>query len=279
MSAQPGACMQCSDRVSYAPLARRPWRALAEVALCLTLLLVVSGCATTPSSEGSGDPLEPMNRHIYKFNDKLDKAVLKPVADFYVRVTPEPVRNSVSHFFDNVKYPNVILNDFLQGKLQNGLDDIGRFTVNTTMGIVGLFDVASKMGMKPHDEDFGQTLGWWGSPAGPYLVLPLLGPNTVRDSPDLVVSTVTNVLFYVPTAAVTIPLSVLGVIDMRARASNAIRFVNEAALDPYVFTREAYLQRRVFLIYDGHPPMQFFDEDTGNESAPPEKSGAAPAAK
>jgi phospholipid-binding lipoprotein MlaA len=265
-------------RISLARGPARPLSALLPGALCLSLLLL-SGCATTRSVDGTDDPLEPLNRRIYKFNDTIDKAVLKPVADFYVRVTPEPVRNSVSHFFDNVAYPNVILNDFLQGKLAHGLDDIGRFTVNSTMGIAGLFDVASKMGMKPHDEDFGQTLGSWGAPAGAYLVLPFLGPNTVRDSPDLVVSTVTNALYYVPTAAVTIPLSVLGVIDMRARASSAIRFVNEAALDPYVFTREAYLQRRIFLIYDGHPPAQYFEEDVGDETAPSKAAKSKPGAQ
>ncbi len=245
-------------------------RSLAEAALCLTLLLG-SGCATTPPGEGTYDPIEPMNRRIYKFNDTIDKAVLKPVADFYVRVTPQPVRTSVSNFFNNVAYPNVILNDFLQGKLPQFLDDVGRFTVNSTLGIGGLFDVATQMGMKPHEEDLGITLGTWGSPQGAYLVLPLLGPNTVRDAPNLVLAAVTNGLFYIGTAAVTIPLSVLGVIDTRAKASNAIRFVNEAALDPYVFTREAYVQRRIFLIYGGHPPAQFFEEDTGEDTTPPKE--------
>lgn len=231
-------------------------------AIILAIIFLASGCATVSQAERNVDPLEDvLNRPFYQFNRDVDRAFLKPAADAYVKVTPQLIRTSVSNFFDNVGYLNVILNDFLQGKVSQGFADTGRFLVNSTVGLAGLFDVATAMGMDEHDEDFGQTLGVWGADAGPYLVLPLLGPNTVRDAPGIPVSAVTNMLFYVGEVAVTAPLAVLGVIDARARAIGAFQFIEEAALDPYIFTREAYLQRRIFLIYDGSPPRpEFFDE-------------------
>lgn len=243
---------------------------LAGLVICL---LLASGCATVSGGTDPGDPLEPGNRKVYNFNDALDRHVFKPVADTYVTITPQPVRTAVSHFFDNVGYVNVIVNDFLQGKFKQGASDTGRFVVNSTVGILGFFDVATPAGLKEHDEDFGQTLGVWGSGPGGYLVLPAFGPNTVRDAPGLAVSTVTNALFYL-NSVVTIPLAVLGAIDARARASSAIKFRNEAALDPYIFTREAWLQRRNFLVYDGNPPVQEIDEEF-DEDIPPDE-GAVP---
>lgn len=241
-------------------------------------LAVASGCASVPHESDPRDPLERANRAVDRFNEALDKAILKPAADAYVKITPQPVRTSVSSFFDNLAYPNVILNDLLQGKMEQGVSDSARFIWNSTAGIFGLFDVASHMGMKPHDEDFGQTLGVWGSGAGPYLVLPLLGPSTVRDTTGLPITYVTNALFYVGQASVTFPLAILSTIDLRARAAGFMRFRDVAALDPYLFTRESYLQYRTYLIYDGEVPraklLEEEDEDMpengqGGDGVPP----------
>ncbi len=232
-------------------------------------VLLSSGCVSTPKEENNNDPFEGVNRKIYKFNDALDRAIVKPIADTYVKVTPEPARTSVSNFFDNLGYLNTILNDFFQGKFKQGTADLGRFLINSTIGSLGLVDVASKMGLKAHQEDVGQTLGVYGAPEGAYLMVPLLGPYTVRDSPDLVMSTVTSGLFYISQLAVTLPLSALMVVDKRARASSYLKIVDEAALDRYVFIRDAYLQHRNFLIYDGNPPPPKF-EDEGDEEAPAE---------
>lgn len=230
-------------------------------AIFLAIVGLISGCATTPDGERNVDPFETVNRDIYQFNRDFDRAFLKPVADAYVEVTPQIIRTSVSNFFDNIGYLNVILNDFLQGKARQGFWDTSRFVLNSTVGLAGLFDVATAMGLEEHDEDFGQTLGVWGAGSGPYLMLPILGPSTVRDAPGIPVTAVTSPLFYVDQVAVTAPVGALGAVDARARAIGAFRFIEEAALDPYVFTREAYLQRRTFLIYDGNPPRpKFFDE-------------------
>lgn len=206
------------------------------------------------ASDSANDPLEVVNRPIYVANDFLDDYVGEPVSRFYIDYTPEPIRTSISNFFDNVTYLNVILNDFLQGKGKQGLEDSGRLLINSTFGAFGLFDVATPLGLEKHEEDFGQTLAVWGLWQGPYLVLPLIGPNTVRDVPDLGVSTVTNILFYVSNP-VAVPVAMLGFIDKRSRLDQAVRFRDEAAVEPYLFTREAYLQHRNFLIYDGNPPI------------------------
>ena len=218
---------------------------------------LLTGCATMQSADPEvpdNDPFESVNRPIYRANDFIDRRIAKPVTEAYVSYTPQPVQNSVSNFFDNVVYPNVILNDFLQGKGTQGLEDLGRFLVNTTFGFLGVWDMATPLGLEAHDEDFGQTLGVWGMDESIYLVLPFIGPSTVRDVPNLGVSTVTNILFYVPSPYV-VPVALLGFIDLRARLDEAITFRDETAVEPYLFTREAYLQHRKFLIYDGNPPI------------------------
>ena len=235
---------------------------VARMGRILSLLLVcsgatlISGCASTPD----GDPLEPINRGFHGINDGLDDFVMRPVAQAYVDITPEPVRASVSNFFDNVHYPNVILNQFLQGKFSQGFSDIGRFLVNSTLGIGGLFDPATGMGMAEHDEDLGQTFGVRGMGEGAYMELPFYGPNSLRDVGDVPVSTYTSALFYVGESAVTIPLGFLSAIDSRAQLLSATKIRDESALDTYIFTREAYRQRRTHLIYDGNPPLEEFDE-------------------
>ncbi len=233
------------------------WNGTRLIAAALAVLLL-GACATAPKGQ-TYDPLEKVNRVTFKFNDFVDKLVLKPLSQGYVAIVPRQGRKMVSNFFDNAAYMNTVLNDFLQGKGKQGSADFGRFLLNSTVGIGGLFDPATKAGLVKHNEDFGQTLAVWGAPQGAYLVLPVYGPNTVRDVPDLASSTLTSGLFwagyFVLAPEVTIPLGILSAADLRSRASNALRFVNESALDPYVFTREAWIQHRNYLIYDGHPPM------------------------
>lgn len=230
--------------------------------LCALLLAaaLLAGCATRPAGIDDKDPWQPFNRQIYEVNDVLDQHFMKPIASAYLNVTPAPVARSVNNFFNNVTYPNVLLNDALQLKLSSTIMDIGRFTINSTIGVLGLFDPATALGLPANNEDIGQTLAVWGVPQGPFLMMPFIGPDTVRNSPDLVVSTVTNILFYITNPYITVPLSVLGVINNRAQVAGAVNVVNQAALDPYVFIREGYLQRRLYLIYDGHPPRRLFDE-------------------
>jgi len=221
------------------------------------LALLGAGCASSPTGN---DPFEPMNRGFHNINTGLDDLVLRPVAEKYAEHTPEPVRDSISNFFDNVAYPGVILNDFLQGKFKQGFADIGRFVVNSTLGVLGLLDPASTMGLRENDEDFGQTLGVWGLEEVAYLELPFFGPSSVRDAPDIPVSTYANLLFYIGEAAVTAPLAILSIVDTRSQLLTATRVRDESALDPYIFTREAYRQRRTYLIHDGDPPLEEFGE-------------------
>jgi len=237
----------------------RPGRAAVRSMGVLACALLLTACATTQGTSGDpNDPFEDTNRQFHAFNNALDEHVLEPVADAYVDVTPVYVRNSVGNFFNNISYPGVVLNDLLQGKVHQGIQDTTRFVVNSTIGIAGLWDPASAIGLPLHDEDFGQTLGVWGAGEGAYLEIPFFGPNSTRDAPDLAVSRVTNVLFWVGSAAVTAPLAVLDIIDTRARLDTAIKLRDESALDSYVFTREAYRQRRTHLIYDGNPPLEEF---------------------
>ena len=228
------------------------------LAVVLSVAGLVTGCATSPDGL-ENDPFQPMNRGFHNINSGLD-LIIKPVAEGYVAITPTGLRSSISNFFDNAAYPNVILNDFLQGKFSQGFSDIGRFLVNTTIGIGGLFDPATDMGLVEHDEDLGQTFGVWGAGEGAYLELPFFGPNSIRDVGNIPLSAYTDLIFYIGEASITIPLSILKAIDTRAQLLDASRFVDESALDSYIFTREAYRQRRNHLIYDGDPPLEEFDE-------------------
>lgn len=248
----------------------------------IVAVLTASGCAAAPRNPDPSDPWEGTNRSVYNFNEALDEAVLEPVSEAYVDVTPQPVRTAVSNFFDNLAYINVILNDFLQGKAEQGVSDSARFVWNSTAGILGFFDVASRMGLKPHDEDFGQTLGVWGAESGPYLTLPVLGPSSGRDVTGLPVTYGTNILFYVGEAAVAWPLAILNIIDLRARSAGFMRFRDVAALDPYLFTRESYLQYRTYQVYDGNVPRAKLleeAEDDEDDEVPPKEGGAAQPAK
>lgn len=236
-----------------------------KVVLSVAGTLLMNGCASIDkraensvdigSKASEIDPYENFNRTVYEFNDGLDKYVLKPVADGYKFITPDFVETGISNFFNNLKGINVVLNDMLQGKFRQGASDAGRFLANTTIGVGGLVDVASELGLEHNVEDFGQTLAVWGVGQGPYLVLPVLGPTTVRDSGAIIVDRAANPGTYVPFTGV------LEGISDRANAEEALNFIEEAALDQYVFTRESFLQHRQFLINDGQTDNSDFDID------------------
>jgi len=220
----------------------------------MLLLGFLPSCATV---QNDYDPLVGLNRATDSFNTAVDKVSLKPIAKGYQVVTTKDVRNMVSNFYDNATYLNTVLNDFLQGKGQQGFEDFGRFLVNSTLGFAGLADVASSMGLEKHDEDFGQTLAVWGASQGAYIVYPVLGPNSVRNTPGFITETATDPLFwasFVAAPQVTLPFTVLRYIDKRSRLLEASDMRDELALDPYLFTREAWRQSREYKIYDGSPP-------------------------
>lgn len=229
--------------------------------------MVLQGCAT-PSKTGNTDidpvdPHEEINRASYNFTDKVDRAVFEPVVNAYIDYVPDAAQRSIGNFYDNLGYPNVVLNSFLQGKVKQGFQDTLRFAINSSIGMFGLFDMATHMGLQKHDEDFGQTLGVWGVNPGSYLFIPLLGPSSQRDVTNIPFGLVTNVLFYAGLAVGTsfaAPLTILGAIDKRARLSGPMRIRDEAALDPYLFVREATIQQREFLIHDGNLPLDLYYE-------------------
>lgn len=236
--------------------------------LTLTLLLFtcmclpVIGCAHNQSPNQAYDPLESINRYSHDLNNTLDRVFLKPVADSYVEITHPNFRLTVSNFYDNLGYLNVILNDFLQAKFNQGFSDSGRFLLNTTLGVGGLFDAATVFGFEEQHEDFGQTLAVWGVKAGPYLEAPFFGPTTSRDILDKGSSTLTNVFFYVSLPVIVAgftfvaPVVALGVIDHRSRVNDDIQARDDMSVDSYVFTREAYLQNRKFKSNDGQTPLE-----------------------
>jgi phospholipid-binding lipoprotein MlaA len=222
------------------------------LALCALLL---GGCATNGDPR---DPLEPLNRGIYQFNDAVDRGIMKPVAKGYKAVLPQPVRTGVGNFFSNLDDVVVLLNDLLQFKFGQAASDFSRLVWNTSVGILGLIDVATPMDLPKHNEDFGQTLGRWGVGNGPYLVLPLLGPSNLRDTVGLVVDYRVDPVYQQDDMADRNTAIVLRAIHKRSVLLGAEDVVREGALDPYSFVRDAYLDRRRNLIYDGKPPK---DED------------------
>jgi phospholipid-binding lipoprotein MlaA len=223
--------------------------------LLLGLMLGLAGCATAPDADPR-DPLEGFNRGAYSFNELLDRAILKPLAGGYNYITPAPVNQGVTNFFNNLRDVRSAINNLLQFKIGRAFSDVGRVAVNSTVGILGLFDVASNMNLPRYDEDFGQTLGVWGVGSGPYIVLPVLGPTSGRDGVGLVADWFADPLNYIEDDTVRRSLKGLNIIDTRADLLNASRVLDQAALDPYAFVRDAYLQRRESLVYDGNPPAE-----------------------
>jgi len=234
--------------------------------------MALAGCATTPGRTTSNDRFEKFNRGVYKFNDALDRAALKPAAKGYKKITPQWMRTGISNFFSNLEYPSVAINQFLQGKGKLGFRDTGRFLVNTTLGVAGLFDVATHMGLEKNDEDFGQTLAKWGVGSGPYLTLPFFGPSSLRDAPSRVAD-----YFFGPSAYWDIPWEVQwgqrGLDLVQTRASLLVLDPTlQRAYDPYAFIRDAWVQQRDFAVFDGNPPPESLEE----EDLPPPDDSVAP---
>jgi phospholipid-binding lipoprotein MlaA len=244
--------------------------------------VTLSGCASTGGVEqqveaNPVDPYEGFNRKMYVFNDTVDDYVAKPMADAYKFITPQFVQTGVFNFFNNLKNINVVLNDVLQAKFQQSAQDSGRFMINTTVGLAGLFDVAKEFGLEQNEEDFEQTLAVWGVPQGSYLVLPILGPSTARGIPGAIFDTAANPITYVGA-----PVQLISMLNARANAEGALKFIDEAALDPYVFTRESFLQWRNSLAMDGkvEPSDDLLDfEDEALEGDVNAASGQAAAAE
>jgi len=223
--------------------------------LLLAGALAVSGCATTdPDFADPRDPFEDFNRTMFSFNDMLDRALIKPLGEGYNFVVPTPVNRGVTNFFNNIDDVTSAVNNLLQFKMGRALNDVGRVAVNSTIGIGGLFDVASNLDMPRYNEDFGQTLGTWGVASGPYIVLPLLGPTSGRDGVGMVADWYTDPITYIDDDGWRYGLRALDLIDTRADLINTSRVLDQAALDPYSFVRDAYLQKRQNDVYDGNPP-------------------------
>jgi len=234
--------------------------------LPLAALALLAGC--TIAKPRTDDPLEKFNRKVYAFNDSLDKAVIRPVAVGYRKVTNPPVRRSVSDFFTNLRMPITVANDLLQARPKQALQSTGRFLVNLTLGLGGFFDPASQLGIPLEDNDFGVTLARWGVPDGDYLVLPLIGPTTVRDVWRMPVDS----YFFDPLSIYArthdykygqqyLP-QLMYLVTLRSRGIDAESFL-ESAYDPYVFMRDAYRQRRLYQIYDGNPPAEVIQQMQG----------------
>lgn len=227
----------------------------------LSTVLLLQGCAGVATYDRDPrDPLEGLNRAVYQFNDGLDTVVLKPLARGYNAIVPAPVNKGVTNFFGNIDDITSAVNNLLQFKLTRAVSDVGRVLVNSTVGLLGVMDVASNMNLPKYGEDFGQTLGSWGFGPGPYIVLPLLGPSSGRDTIGLVADWFTDPINYIEDDQVRWGLKGLDLIDTRADLLNASRVLDEAALDPYSFLRNAYLQRRQSAVYDGNPPLSPEDD-------------------
>ncbi|NBW24288.1 MAG: VacJ family lipoprotein [Betaproteobacteria bacterium] len=232
--------------------------------LCCVALVVLSGCATVQTPDAR-DPWESMNRSVFSFNDKLDRIVLKPVATVYRDVVPSFARKGVHNFFGNLSDIWSAVNNALAGRKQETGDSISRVFVNTTVGFLGLFDVATDLKIERHKADFGTTLARWGVKPGPYVVLPLLGPATLREVAALPVDYRANLTNQFSEAATRDTLTLLNLVDTRATYLGASKAVEGAALDSYSFIRDVYLQRQRYLQYDGDPPdeQQPADDEPG----------------
>ena len=220
----------------------------------MMLVLLLSSCSTTGSSKN--DPLEPMNRAIFQFNEVVDDNIFEPVAKTYKYITPDPVETGVSNFFSNIGEVSTIANDVFQFKFKQAGYDFLRFSINTTIGVLGIFDVATSVGLKKNNEDFGQTLGYWGIPQGPYLVLPFFGASTFRDAPGLYADMQISPINQLDNEE-ELTLNALNAISTRARLLRATKILDTAAKDKYIFIRESYLQKRESMVNDGDSEEDF----------------------
>ena len=221
--------------------------------LALVLAVLVGGCATSGNQR---DPIEGFNRTMFAFNEGLDTVLIKPVAQGYDTVLPTPVRTGITNFFGNLADLFIGANNLLQGKPDQALSDLGRVAINSTIGILGLFDVATEVGLEKHEEDFGQTFGRWGIGDGAYVVLPVFGPRSVRDTAGLVLDMAVDPVANIDHVPSRNTLAALRLIDTRADLLPADKVIAEAALDKYSYVRDGYLQRRRNLIHDGNPPRE-----------------------
>ncbi|MEO8674130.1 MAG: VacJ family lipoprotein [Casimicrobiaceae bacterium] len=225
--------------------------------IAATALALLAGCAATPSKV---DPLEPMNRALYKVHDVLDTNIVKPVAEGYVSVVPKFMRTGFANVFNNIDDLFSAVNGLLQGKPDKAGNDLGRVLINTFFGMGGLIDIASDAGIERGNEDFGQTFAVWGFPRGPYLFIPLFGPTTARDGAGVIVRIAVGPVGYINDVALRNSIYGVGYVDIRSQVLDSGSIVDTAALDRYIFIRNAYLQRRRYQIYDGNPPPLPEDE-------------------
>ncbi len=238
------------------------WGRSFRVVSAIVATAALVGCASIPEDQRDPrDPLEPYNRGVHKFNTVVDDALFKPIAKGYKAITPEPVDRGVTNFFNNIADVNSAVNNLFQFKLSRFGSDLGRIAVNSTVGILGFVDVATNMGLPSYKEDFGQTFGYWGDVDSPYLVIPVFGPSTVRDSVGRVGDALVDPFFSVEKNRIYWGFVALRVIDQRADLLTAGKILEEAAVDPYSFVRDAYLQRRRSLIFDGNPPPDPHEQD------------------
>ncbi len=228
-------------------------------------MTLLSACASVPGGPSEGDPFESYNRAMFSFNDTLDEYFLKPVAEGYDAVLPRPAKTGVSNFFNNINDIFVVFNDILQFKFQQAIEDASRLVFNSTFGLYGLIDVATPMGLPKHNEDLGQTLATWGVANGPYIVLPFFGSRTLRDTSDVIFLATYDPIYEIENKEALYGAIFLRSIDIRYKLLKVSRIVEQAALDKYSFIRDAYLQNRRNLIYDGNPPEE-------ENTLPPESS-------
>jgi phospholipid-binding lipoprotein MlaA len=238
--------------------------------------LMLTGCATVPSGKSDPrDPWEGFNRASFKFNDSLDRAILRPVTKGYVKVTPRVIRTGISNALSNLETVTTIINDGLQGKLGQMGRDSARFLMNTTLGLGGLFDPASAAGLENNDEDFGQTLGKWGVKSGPYLMLPILGPSTLRDTFARIPDQFTDPVNYLEDDSTRYAIRAVDILDLRADLMSLDEQLARS-YDRYAFVRNAYLQRREFKVMDGNVEDQSLELEEEFKDEPPADPAAEP---
>lgn len=236
-----------------------------SITTVLVAAVLLAGCA---SSGNSRDPIEGFNRAVFAFNEGLDTAIVKPVATGYEAVLPSPIRTGVTNFFSNIEDLFIGVNNLLQGKVPEAFSDLGRVVINSTIGLLGVIDFATDAGLEKHEEDFGQTFGRWGVANGAYVVVPVFGPRTVRDTVGLVLDVAADpVINHNPARTRDLAL-VLRLVNDRANLLAADKVIEEAALDKYTYVRDAYLQRRRKLIHDGNPPREI-EADAGQIEGSP----------